>query len=455
LIKPDGMVGLLTPSGIASDKTASTFFRQISTGGRLAALFDFENKGVFFPAVHNSFKFCTFIIGGRTRSFEKAQCGFYLHDVEEINDPERSFALKAEDFALVNPNTGTAPIFRTRRDAQITTAIYASSPVLVDRSGGNPVSVWPVRYMTMFHMTNDSGLFRTATELQKQGAYPVEGNRWKRGEEIFVPLYEGKMVQAYDHRAASVEVNAARLHRPGQPVAATDAQHADPDWSPEPQFWVEAPDVPSSVKYKWSISYKMITAPTNMRTLIASILPDAGVGNSMGMMIPNEEQGQLKTHAAAIVANLNSTPFDFVIRQKIQGQNINWYIVEQLPVIPPGVYTRKFGTKTAAEIVREEVLALTYTAHDIAAFAHDMGHDGPPFTWDARDRAHRRAKLDALYFLLYGVTGRDDIEYIFSTFPIVAREDQRAWGRYLSRDLCLAYMNALQAGDPDARIDLH
>ena len=65
LVKPDGMVGLLTPSGIASDKTAARFFKGVATEGRLIGLFDFENKRVdkslFFPDVHAQFKFCTLI----------------------------------------------------------------------------------------------------------------------------------------------------------------------------------------------------------------------------------------------------------------------------------------------------------------------------------------------------------------------------------------------------------
>ena len=78
----------------------------------------------------------------------------------------------------------------------------------------------------------------------------------------------------------------------------------------------------------------------------------------------------------------------------------------------------------------------------------------PPFGWDEDRRLRLRAKLDALYFHLYGVTGRDDIRYIYSTFPIVEREEEKAWGRYRSRDLCLAWTSPLAAGDPDAEIDL-
>jgi hypothetical protein len=119
-----------------------------------------------------------------------------------------------------------------------------------------------------------------------------------------------------------------------------------------------------------------------------------------------------------------------------------------------------FAKKSAGDIVREAVLELTYTAHDMAPFARDMGYVDQsgkvkqPFIWDEDRRLKLRAKLDALYFHLYGVTDRDDVRYIYSTFPIVEREEMDAFNRYRSRDLCLAYMNALAAGDPDADIDL-
>ena len=99
----------------------------------------------------------------------------------------------------------------------------------------------------------------------------------------------------------------------------------------------------------------------------------------------------------------------------------------------------------------------------MAPFARDMGHvDGegevlPPFAWDEERRLHLRAKLDALYFILYGLfdpadpaQSRDDIRYIYSTFPIVERQELAAHGSYRSRDLCLAYINTLMAGQPDA-----
>ena len=168
---------------------------------------------------------------------------------------------------------------------------------------------------------------------------------------------------------------------------------------------------------------------------------------------------------ALLSANLNSAAFDFIARQKVQGQHLNWFIVEQLPVIPPAAYARKFGPKSAADIVKAAVLELTYTAHDMAPFARDMGHVDaagevlPPFVWNDERRLQLRTKLDALYFILYGVfdpenpeQGRGDIRYIYSTFPIVERQEMAAHGSYRSRDLALAYINALMAGQPDAQV---
>ena len=136
--------------------------------------------------------FCA-LVASPTRTFEHANCAFFLHDVAELDNSERRFTLTAQDFARVNPNTGTAPIFRTRRDATLTTAIYGRVPVLVDRSSGREVKAWPVRYSTMFHMTNDSALFRTRAELdEKEGAYPIGGNQFRSTSGEWLPLYVGR-----------------------------------------------------------------------------------------------------------------------------------------------------------------------------------------------------------------------------------------------------------------------
>ena len=465
LVNSHGVVGLLTPSGIAADKTASVFFKGVATEGRLTALYDFENRRTrygqppFFRDIDSRFKFCVLVASREVRG-AAARCAFFLQDVSEASDTERSFTLTADDFSKVNPNTGTAPVFRSRRDAEITTGIYDRLPVLVDRSGGGEVRAWPVRYMTMFHMTNDSGLFRTRQELEEEeGAYPIGGNRFGSPAGDWVPLYEGKMVQAYDHRAASVVVNPENQHRPGQPLPATEDEHRDSTWVPTPQFWILEEHGDSS-KSGWCLAFKDVTAPTNVRSMIAAMVPTANCGNTLPIIFDQTTIDD-RTDASLILGNLNATAFDYCARQKIQGQHLNWYIVEQLPVVPvKQLENEVFGPQSAADIIREAVLELTYTAHDMAPFAVDMGYVDdsgvplPPFIWNSERRLQLRAKLDALFFILYGVTDRDDVRYIYSTFPIVQREEMAEYGSFRSRELCLAFMNALEAGDPDAHIDI-
>ena len=184
--------------------------------------------------------------------------------------------------------------------------------------------------------------------------------------------------------------------------------------------------------------------------MIAAVIPQVGCGHTLPVLLPSED-GMDAESAACFLANLNSLAFDYVARQKVQATHLTWYTVEQFPVIVPVDYDRRFGAATARDLARDHVLRLTYTAHDMAPFARDLGHDGPAFPWDEEERRHLRARLDALYFHLYGLT-REEAGYVLDTFPIVRREDETTCGRYRTRELILAYMNALAAGDAEARV---
>ncbi|HNB26278.1 MAG TPA: restriction endonuclease [Alphaproteobacteria bacterium] len=453
LIKSTGMVGLLTPSGIAADKGASEFFRRIGVGGRLSALFDFENRGIFFPDVHNSFKFCALVVGGSARRFDGADCAFYLHSVATLADPDRCFRLRPADFAAVNPNTGTAPIFRTRRDAELTTTIYQRVPVLVDRSGPASIAQWPVRYVRMFDMTNDSALFRTAAQLEADGCYRIAGNHWKKGKTEYLPLYVGRMIHQFDHRAASVAVNEDNVHNPNVTAAVEIALKQNSNWSPTPPFWVSAREQRWPARLPAAIGFRDIARATDARTVIATFLPPCAAGNTLPLILPGAEDSEAgyRQSSPLWLANLNSFALDYVARQKVQSTHLNWYIAEQLPVIPPAGYDRRIGAKSVEQLARAEVIKLTYTAEDMRAFAKDQSYDGEPFPWNEEDRRHSRARLDALFFMLYGLA-EPDADYILSTFPIVREQDEATHGRYLTRDLIVAYMRAFKAGDTETRV---
>jgi len=187
--------------------------------------------------------------------------------------------------------------------------------------------------------------------------------------------------------------------------------------------------------------------------MIAALLPLAGMGNTLPFLHPavNGDAQQYVKHAPLLLANFNAFAFDFVARQKVQGQHLNWFVVEQLPVIAPERFETSIGGPHIATFIHQQVLALTYTAHNMAPFARDMGDVDargevlPPFVWNEEDRRARMASLDALFFHLYGINA-NDAAYMLDSFPIVREQDEKAFGRFRTKDDILAKLKTIEAG---------
>ena len=473
MVHPDGVVALLTPSGIYGDRYAANFFSNMVGAKRVLALYDFENRrgldenererGRFFPDVHPQFKFCTMPIGGDNRTTDELPAAFLLHDPPDDTEPERLITLQPTDFALVNPTTGTAPIFLNKRDADIVLDIYRNHPVFSAENEIFENAV--VRHVALAHMTNDSGHFWTREQLEEHGAYSVELNRWRKGEEMWLPLYQGRTIHYFDHRYNSVGFRPDNLHNPYVNDPVSVEQHRNPQFYSRPRYWVRQEFVrqkfPGHPQY--AIGFRLITRTTDARTLISAISPWVGYGNSLPILIPDVDETddgpmqQRKVDAFTDcsplwAANFSSFAMDFVAKRKLQGTNMNWFVLQQLPVITRSAYDRQIGDITAADLVRNHVLRLCYTAWDLEPFARSQGYEGEPYGWDVEERRHLRARLDALYFLLYGLD-RDDVAYVMDSFSITRRNDEQAHdGKYLTKDLILGYMNALAAGDTETVI---
>jgi len=446
LIKPTGRVGCIVPSGIATDDTTKHFFRDLVETRSLVSLYDFENREAIFPGVHRSYKFCLMTLSGAERPVERAEFAFFLHQTEQLADAERRFTLSAEDIALVNPNTRTCPIFRNRRDAELTKAIYRRVPVLV-REGVQNCNPWGVTFLAMFHMANDSHLFRTCEQLRAEG-WTLDGNLFRKGDAVYLPLYEAKMLHQFDHRWATYEN--------GETRDVSEAEKADPHFVVQPRYWVPDTEVANRLAGKWDrhwlLGWRDITNTTNERTVIASILPRVGVGNNAPLMILADTYANL---GGLLAACLSSFALDYVARLKVGGTHLNYFIYKQLPVLPPEVYEqacpwagstpdKASGSSVVdyAAWLLPRVLELTYTAWDLQPFARDCGYDGPPFRWDPERRFLLRCELDAAFFHLYGIS-RDDAAYILDTFPIVRRKDEERIGEYRTQRVILEIYDAL------------
>lgn len=427
LVACDGFVGLLVPSGIATDDTTKGFFNGLMEGNRLVSLYDFENRNKVFEDVDGRFKFSAIAFRGGKPHDKPADFVFFAHGVEdtaEVNK-HRHIPLAAADMALLNPNTKTCPIFRTRRDAELTKAIYKRVPILIDetrKEGGNP---WEVNFLRMFDQTNDAEHFEPRDYWEKAG-YALDGNVYVQGKKRGLPLYEAKMIQAYDHRAASVLVEEENWVRQGQKAETTLVQHQNPEFCAQPRWWVDEATVAAAGNRKrdWLLAYKDITSATNERTMIASFLPWVAAVNSAPLVLPGGHVGPRLE--ACLLANLNAVVLDYVARQKVGSVHLNYFIVQQLPVLPPDTYADKCPwseRETLEQWVSDRVLKLSCTANDMkplaAATKFDGSAGGGVQKWRDAERVQLRAELDAAFAVLYGLS-EDEFAYVLTTFPSVA-----------------------------------
>ncbi len=446
LVATTGRAGFIVPSGIATDDTTKDYFGALVDTATLVSLYDFENRKGIFPGVHRSYKFCLLTLAGADRSLPAAEFAFFALDTADLSDPERRFALSPDDIALLNPNTKTSPIFRTRRDAEITKAIYRRVPVLIDENKpeGNP---WGITFKQgLFNMTSDSHLFRTRDELEADG-WTLDGNVFTRGGDRYLVLYEAKMIHHFDHRWATY--TGADDTRD---LALEEKQ--DPCRVVQPRYWVPAAEVDARLRNRWShnwlLGWRDICRSTDERTTITAI-EGHGASPEGGTLLAFPTGGAAA--AAAILCNWASYAFDFAARQKVGGTHLKFFTMRQLPVLAPTTVASpvSWASGGVADWLVIRALELSCTAWDLADFAADLGYPGPPFRWDPERRCLLRCELDAAFFHLYGID-RDDVGYIMDTFPIVRRKDEAAHGEYRTKRVILeiydAMAKAIESGEP-------
>ncbi|MEU9480168.1 N-6 DNA methylase [Streptomyces sp. NPDC048191] len=433
LLGPKGRAGVLVPTGIVTDARTQHFSGDLVRSAAIAALYDFENRANLFPAVDSRMKFSVLSMVGRAMREPAARFAFFLHDPAELNEADKTFTLTPEEIKLLNPNTGTLPIFRSRRDAEITLEMHQRFPVLWEE-GKPDGNRWNISFLRMFDMGHDSALLHPRAELESSG-WKLEGNIFSKGAKRMLPLYEAKMTDFYNHRAADVVKSATAMKRQNQPspLSATDLQ--DPGRLALPNSWVEESDVRARLEEKawdhsWYAGWRDVTSSTNERTMVTSFLPDVGVGHKFLIA--------LARRAELLIAAWSSFVYDYAARQSIGGNSMSFFIVKQLPVPTPEIMA------THRHWVVPRLIELSYTASDMKKFAADLGDTGTPFCWDDHRRRVILTELDAMFFHLYGVS-RHNVDYILETFPIVRRKDEAKYGTYRTKELILAEYDRMAA----------
>ncbi len=431
--------GLILPPGIATDDTTKYFFQNIVDNKSLVSIYSFENEAKVFPNVDHRVRFALLTMTGKHNKANIADFVFGIYRTDDLKLAERHFSLTADEVKLLNPNTRTCPIFRSKRDAELTKAIYRHVPILI-KDGSPEENPWNIKFTAMFHMANDSGLFRTYEQLTDEG-WDLKGNKFVKSGQIYLPLYEAKLIHQYDHRWATYNGIEAR--------DITSMEKRDPFALVNPRYWVLTEEVSSKLKnwkYDWVIGFRSISRTTDQRTMIVNIFPKTAVSGKLPLFCPTIANIAL---TAAFVGCLNSYALDYFVRQKVGGTDIAMHYVKQFPVLPPLLFHKNAswtGSQNLCDWIKMRVLELTYTAWDLQPFAQDCGYNGPPFAWDEQRRFQLRCELDAAYFHLYGIA-RDDVDYIMDTFPIVRRKDEQQHGEYRTKRVILELYDRMAAGE--------
>lgn len=486
----NGAIGMVVPTGLTTDDTAKDLFRDFVDRKIVNSVYDFENGGasetsdsngkkkkegsVIFPAVHRSYKFCLLTL----RPSDKPDFVFFAHSVKDLEDERRHYPLSSEDIKMFNPNTLTLPLIRSAKDYDLLKKIYKNSSVVWDenKDDGN---IFGLTFMRMFDMSTDAYLFKD------------------QGGPGLIPLYEGKFISQFDHRYNSYD---GALDSDGNPTTGlvSDEKKADPGYEITTQYWISerevlykysdasqdiknlwygketknggkkkkvketygqgffdlGDDTPENLSpeqldkivrektRKWCFGYRMIARTTDSRTVISSLFPVSGVGNSMTTL-----NGLLLDQAIQLSSNLSSIVLDYAARMKVGGTNLSYFYFKQFPVIPPKSYKDEetafvvsYGTKLVATSYR--------MAEALGCEVHK---------YDPEERAVLRARLDAFYAKKYSLD-REDLEFILDpkevmgkdypteTFPSLKADEIKEYGEYKTKRLILEAYDELTTG---------
>ena len=226
----DGRAGFIVPTGIATDDSTKAYFGHITQSKQLVSLYDIENREAVFPSVHRSYKFCLLTLGAS----EQAEFVCFATQVSQLSDERRRFTLTPEDFRLINPNTLTCPVFRSKRDAELTKKLYRAAPVLIYEANAedNSANAGELPAENPWGITFSQGLFNmtSASHLFKDEESPNH-----------LPLYEAKLIHHFDHRWATYTTDPNTGTVASRDVTLQEKQ--DASFSITPRYWVPAREV--------------------------------------------------------------------------------------------------------------------------------------------------------------------------------------------------------------------
>jgi hypothetical protein len=410
LLKHEGYLGFLVPSGICSDLGTKALREMLLEEGQIQYMFSFSNERFFFPDVHHAFRFT--LLGAKKGVQSEGFWAAFRFDPRVAVAPQHLPAFLADQANLIHvrcdslvqfsPISKSVMEFQTQQDYEVARKIYSGWQSL----GEELVDSWNVKLTTEFHMTNDRRRFSNDTR------------GW--------PLYEGRMVDQFDHRAA--------YWVSGRGRSAVWEYSSDPERFSEHYPWRAQYYISPKIAIerqtqlygtpKWRIGVCLVTAPTNRRTLLASVLPmNCGAGHSIGTVTLSSDPD-----SAAILlyclSMINSFTLDYILRFRVR-LNLGLYMLSESPV------PRLASGNPYFDAIVPRAARLTCTRAEFAGLWHEVMGKRWSASRGATAPAERQAlrdENDALVAHLYGLS-REDFAHVLGAFPLVFPAGEAGYAR--------------------------
>ena len=452
IVNRRGRSGIVVKTGIATDRDNEDLFGYFVDNNLLISFHDFRNSKKIFEDVHQNERFCLLTLGGERTATDDIEFSFLNTSIEMLHEGDHRMSLTREQIKSINPNTKSIPTFRSHRNKEITLKIHSDQPVLVNDE--KETNHWGWTYHRMIDMTLDSELYEdhTRPSLEGRGFELGKDAIFRKGEEedVYLPLYEGKMIHQFDHRFNTFGDYSSEENR-SEKRKMTSEDKVDSSKEAIPQNWVEEPDFKEQIQdWEWDAGWvfafrDIADATTNVRTSVGTIAPFMPFGNTAPLLTFENENPE---KATIFTAFFNSFVFDFALRQSIGGTHLNKYILKQLPMPTPEdveefIVQTNDTNETLNDFLKNRGQKLIWTSHSLDSLGDGLDPASEPYSWDESERRTLRAEIDGAIAQVYDIP-RDDFAYILDQFEILKDRENKEYGEYRTKKDCLAAFDKIE-----------
>lgn len=390
----EGALGLLVKSSVLTSRPLLGLAEAVADLGEVRLL-EFINREGLFPI--DSRERFTAIIARRQKQLS-LEVATGLVSAEEAEIAPRAQITRSLRHSMSDVGL---PLIGDTADAALLSRLADSSPHMDDLYPG-------IRFGRIVHLTAH------AEDLRLDS-----GEGW-------LPVLEGKMIWRYSGRYATYEgVSRESRMRPkaaARPVP--EDKQRDRSFIPERRWFIDSDawkELTKNYPAEFSLYWRNTTSASNARAVVATILPHQPSTQSLQLL---QLQGREPDELALLLAVMNSSIFEWVVRRFMTGIDLTSSIVRRVPVPEAKSWDR---VTPAGPPLRSAVLgrvaALLRADRGLDGFTASLPAKAGPVL-DAHERERYEAEIDVLVARAYGL-GNEELDRVTADLPHSARRAVR------------------------------